>query len=101
MNDGRHLSDEELEAAQDPSVGDGSPETAPERPADEFSKGASWKPTRKWIAARVVAVAGIATMYVVTNGWDDEETLAAITLASEAALSFLVPNELTPGGVPR
>jgi hypothetical protein len=58
------------------------------------------RPTNKWIAARVTAIAGIAIMAVTTDGWDDEETVAAITLVSEAIISYLVPNSDTPGGVP-
>jgi hypothetical protein len=58
------------------------------------------RPTNKWIAARVTAIAGIAIMAVTTDGWDDEETVAAITLVSEALVSYLVPNADTPGGVP-
>jgi len=57
-------------------------------------------PTNKWWAARVTALAGIAVMAVTTDGWDDEETVAAITLASEALVAYLVPNSPSPGGVP-
>ncbi len=57
-------------------------------------------PTNKWYAARITAIAGIAIMYVTTDGWDDEETVAAITLVSEALIAYLVPNSPKPGGVP-
>ena len=59
-------------------------------------KQTTWKPTRKWIAARVTAFTAIATMWVVTGGWDAEETLATITVVSEAAISYLVSNGDTP-----
>lgn len=49
-------------------------------------------PTRKWFAARVTALAGLGVMWATTGSWDLEETLAAITLASEATISWLVPN---------
>lgn len=57
-------------------------------------------PTRKWVAARIVALAGIATMWATTSGWDVEETIALIALLSEAGTSYLLPNLNTPGGVP-
>jgi hypothetical protein len=39
-------------------------------------------------------------MYVTTGSWDTEETVAAIGIASQAALGWLVRNDKTPGGVP-
>lgn len=61
---------------------------------------ANVNPTRKWLAARIVGVAGVLTMWATTGSWDVEETVAAIALFSEASLSWLVPNLPTPGGVP-
>lgn len=49
-------------------------------------------PTRKWWAARVTAVTGLAAMWATTGSWDQEETVAAITLVSAALLSWLTPN---------
>lgn len=57
-------------------------------------------PTRKWVAAQVVALAAIATMYVSTGGWNQEESVALIGWFVQAATTYLVPNEDTPGGVP-
>ncbi len=57
-------------------------------------------PTRKWWATQVTALTALAVMYVTTGGWDQEETIAAIGIFSQAALSWLVPNDSTPGGVP-
>jgi len=57
-------------------------------------------PTRKWWAARVTALAGLLIMFVATGGWGAEETVAIITLVSESLVSYLIPNESTPGGVP-
>lgn len=53
---------------------------------------AKYIPTRKWLAARVAAGAAVATMTVVTGGFDDEETLAGIALVAEALVSYLIPN---------
>jgi len=57
-------------------------------------------PTRKWIAAQVTALAAIAVMYITTGAWDTEESVALIGWLVQAATTYLVPNEPTPGGVP-
>lgn len=49
-------------------------------------------PSRKWLAARVVAVHALAVMYLTTGSWDVEESIALVGLLSEAAVSYLVPN---------
>jgi hypothetical protein len=59
----------------------------------------SWVPTRKWLAAQVVALAAIATS-AIDSGWDDTEWKLAIAWAVQAAVTYLLPNEDTPGGVP-
>lgn len=59
------------------------------------------KPTRKWIAAQVVALGAIAIAAATTGTWDTEETVALIGWAVQAATSYLVPNDSTPGGVPQ
>lgn len=56
-------------------------------------------PTRKWIAAQVLALAAVATSWV-DSGWDDTETKLLIGIAVQAAVTYLLPNEDTPGGVP-
>jgi hypothetical protein len=58
----------------------------------------SLKPTRKWWATQITALTALAIMYVTTGAWDTEETISAIGIASQAALSWLIPNEAT---VPR
>lgn len=60
----------------------------------------SWKPTKKWVATQITAVAAVLTMWVTTGSWDQEETVALIGLISQAALAWYVPNDKTPGGVP-
>ena len=57
-------------------------------------------PTRKWIVARITALAAVATMYITTGSWDTEESLALVGLITEALISYLTPNHDTPGGVP-
>lgn len=60
----------------------------------------SWRPTRKWMAATVIAAAGYLTL-MATHGWhlDEHTSIALITLLSERTVSFLLPNRKTPGGV--
>lgn len=53
----------------------------------------SWAPSRKWWATQITALTALAIMYVTTGAWDQEETIAAIGIASQAALSWLVPND--------
>lgn len=60
----------------------------------------SWLPTRKWVAALLTGVLAIAGTAVATEGWDDEEWAALITLGSTLTVSYWTPNENTPGGVP-
>lgn len=57
-------------------------------------------PTKKWFATQIAAVAALLTMWVTTGAWDMEETIALIGLLTQAGLSYLVPNDNTPGGVP-
>ncbi len=58
----------------------------------------SWKPTRKWLARTVIGVSGVVAMYLTTKGWDVEESIAALTLATGAATSYLLPNESSNDG---
>jgi hypothetical protein len=54
-------------------------------------------PSRKWWAARVVALSGLATLVATNEAWTQEATIMAITVASAAALAYLLPNgEETP-----
>lgn len=61
----------------------------------------SLKPTRKWWATQVIALAALAVMYFSTGGWDTEESVGAVGVISQALVAWLVPNEPTSGGVPR
>lgn len=56
-------------------------------------------PTNKWLAARVIAIAGVIILYISTGQWDDEEWIATVTIVSESLVSYLVPNTDAPGGV--
>lgn len=53
-----------------------------------------------WVAT-VLAVAGILSTWA-AGGWDWTDALsgAAITLAAQRVVAYLVPNQDAPGGVP-
>jgi hypothetical protein len=53
-------------------------------------------PTRKWVAARVVSVSALLTMWVSTGSWDREESVALIGVLSAALISWLTPNQKDP-----
>lgn len=56
-------------------------------------------PTRKWLAAQVVGLAGIASS-AIDSGWDATESKLLVALLVQAAVTYLLPNDNTPGGVP-
>lgn len=58
-------------------------------------------PTRKWFATQVTALTGWAIAFVTANfHWTTTIIIALVTIVSQAAVGWLVPNTLTPGGVP-
>lgn len=50
-------------------------------------------PTRKWFANVITALAGLATAYFATSGWDTEESIALVGILTGAAVAWLVPND--------
>ncbi len=61
-----------------------------------------WKPTRKWIAARVAAVTTLIISIILTGGFEQEQLIVLVTIVSEAIVAWLVPNKQTESmdGVP-
>jgi hypothetical protein len=99
--EGSHLSPEERAAAHHPHVGDGTPETAPERDADEFTgPRKSWIPTNKWFAALVTGCLAIVGHSIASEGWDATEWGELVALGISLAGAYFIPNDPTPGGVP-
>ena len=94
--DDKHVDPVEFQdAALDPAVGDGTPDTAPDclHLDEEWQPPTSWTPTRKWMARTVVAVGGLATTVATTGSWDQEHTLFAITAVVAAVTSYLLPSD--------
>jgi len=62
----------------------------------------SHAPTRKWWAQQVALVAGWLVS-LIQAGWEVTPSIqiAAVGIVAAAIVSYLVPNESTPGGVPR
>lgn len=52
---------------------------------------ATWVPSRKWFAAQITLVTGLA-LTVVDQGWTADQWKATIGIASAAAISYLIPN---------
>lgn len=61
---------------------------------------ASLWPTRKWVAARIIAIGALAAMAITAGGVSTEFWVALVGLIVEGAVSYLLPNQPTPGGVP-
>lgn len=49
-------------------------------------------PTRKWWATQITASTALMTAWVSAGQWDKTLTVAAIGVASQAAVVYLVPN---------
>ncbi len=60
----------------------------------------SWRPTRKWIAATITALAAVAVLWVQQGEFSKGVAVALIGAISQAMVTYLVPNADTPGGVP-
>jgi hypothetical protein len=65
-------------------------------PEPEFNK--SWWPTRKWIAGVVTAIAAFFINWINAGEFSKEIAIGLVGLVASAIVSYLVPNEMTPGG---
>jgi hypothetical protein len=59
----------------------------------------TWVPTRKWFYAQAIALGGLATS-AIQSGWDETESVLAVGIVVQAIVTYVLPNEDTPGGVP-
>lgn len=94
MPDNEFVSPAEQADALNPRVGAGTPADAPYTTGEK-----SWHPTRKWIAAQVIALGALATS-AVESGWDTTETVLLIGIIVQGGITWLLPNVDAPGGVP-
>lgn len=58
------------------------------------------RPTRKWWAAQITGAGALASLWLATDGWETEESVALVGLLVQALTTWLVPNSDTAGGVP-
>ena len=57
-------------------------------------------PTRKWWAMFITALAAFLVNWIQAGELSKEILIALVGLLAQAAVSYLVPNADTPGGVP-
>lgn len=108
-----HVSPAEARQAADPTVGDGTPDTAPDVAHEDGDWAAAtgwdrlkkvrWVPTNKWVVARVVAVQGWLVAFIEAGGdLGDNTTLQilGVTLIAESLTSYLTPNTEPDDGTP-
>jgi hypothetical protein len=57
------------------------------------------KPTKKWLAAQAVAVGAILTSGL-ESGFDKTELVLLVGAVVQAFVTYMLPNDKTPGGVP-
>lgn len=57
-------------------------------------------PTRKWWFATVTAT-GTEAVAIISDGWTQATQIALVGLVVQRLGAWLLPNDQTPGGVPR
>ena len=50
-------------------------------------------PARKWWATQVTAVCGLVTSWIVVGDWNQQLSIAVVTLVGQAVVGYLVPNQ--------
>jgi hypothetical protein len=64
---------------------------------DPHINGRGWYPTRKWLVARVTALAGWLIAWIQADTFNDTLAIAGVTLLAEALTSYLTSNVPPPG----
>jgi hypothetical protein len=67
-------------------------------PPDTAQK--SWQPTRKWIAATITALGAIAVLWIQAGSFSMAVGIALVGAIVQALVTYVLPNDNTPGGVP-
>ena len=60
----------------------------------------SWRPTNKWLAALVTALGALVVNWIQAGRFTTEIQIALVGLITQCIVSYLTPNDNTPGGVP-
>ena len=53
-------------------------------------------PSRKWWATQVTALTGLFTSWILVAGWNQQLSIAAVTLIGQALVGYLIPVSSTP-----
>lgn len=64
-----------------------------------MSSASRW-PTRKWWATQVTAVAGLVIAWITVGNWNQQLSIALVTLVAQALVGYLTPNLSTPSPAP-
>jgi len=63
--------------------------------------GKSWWPTNKWWAALVTVIGSWVANLITAGTFTKTIAIALVGITSQMIVAYLVPNDNTPGGVPR
>jgi hypothetical protein len=74
------------------------PETQP-APADSLPM-RSYYPTRKWMVAVVTAMGTFTVTWIQAGRLTTELQIALVGIVTQSVVTYLTPNQDTPGGVP-
>jgi hypothetical protein len=64
-----------------------------------MSSASPW-PTRKWWATQVTAVAGLVIAWITVGNWNQQLSIALVTLVAQALVGYLTPNLSAPSPAP-
>lgn len=64
----------------------------------EVTQHSSMRPTRKWWAALVTALAAVAVNWIDAGEFNKTIAIALVGVIAQAVVAYLVPNQSTPGG---
>jgi len=53
-------------------------------------------PSRKWWATQVTALTGLITSWILVGAWNQQLSIAVVTLVGQALVGYLIPLSSTP-----
>jgi hypothetical protein len=76
------------------------PSTTSVQPEPPVGRQKSWLPTRKWWAATITALGAIAVLWIQEGALSMAVGIALVGAVVQALITYVLPNDDTPGGVP-